>query len=156
MHQHRQPIRHDRCGTRGEKGRGTGSYEEGLGQDLPVPGIESGHRVPEGFGTSAVHGGTGLPRHRIRMHDLHRQQRTSGPRDRQEDPGQWPRRRGGGVQQQELRGTHSRQRQGQLSGIPAAGRSSVDSGTHRHRHRHRTSGNRQREGRVPEGYLAHR
>ena len=48
--------------------------------------LEGGHRVPAQVGAAAVPRAARLPPGRLRLHHLHRQQRTAARRDRRRDP----------------------------------------------------------------------
>ena len=133
LHEHGQPLGHARSRTRGQEGLRPGPQAQGVGQDLPVPGIQGCHPVPPGLRAADLPPEDGLPGMRIRMHDLHREQRTPVRRGLQLDQGQRPGRGRGRFEQQELRREDPPPGQGQLPDLPSPGRRLL----HRRKGRHR-------------------
>ena len=122
LHQHVEPERDDRRGPARAERRAARPHVEALGEDEPRARVARRHGVPARGGPDGAAGGTGLQPRRLRLHHLHREQRTAagaGVVDRQ---GQEPRRGVGAVGQSELRGTHPVAGPRQLPGVAAARR----------------------------------
>ena len=111
------------AGLAGEESGRARPVQQAVGEDEPRAGVESRHRVSEQSRADAVSRATRLQSGRLRLHDVHRQQRSaagrSGGRSRVARSG----RRVGAQRQPEFRGTHPAAGAGQLSGLaPARGR----------------------------------
>ena len=95
---------------------------EAVGEDEPRAGIAGRHRVLQGRGAARVSRRARLQPRRLRLHDLHRQQRSAaraGVDDRQgREPGRGVR----AVRQPQLRGTHPVAGARELPGVAAARR----------------------------------
>ena len=124
-------------------------------EDQSLPGQPGGDRLSRTFRAGQAAGAVGLSHGRLRLHDVHRQQRPAaggrGRGGRRRATGG----RGGTERQPQLRGPHQPAGEGQLPGQPAVGRG-LRAGRHgRYRLDQRTAGRRQRRPPgVLEGYLA--
>ena len=87
-----------------------------------APGLADRHRVLQGRGPPRVSRRARLQHRRLRLHDVHRQQRSAAGRGLEDREGQEPRRRLGAERQPELRGTDPVAGPRQLPGVAAAGR----------------------------------
>ena len=99
-----------------------GLTRQAVGQDQPGPRLEGRHRLPEGGRPRRLSRSARLQSRRLRLHDLHRQQRSAVRRgvggDRRAPAG-----RGVGVERQpQLRGARAAAGARQLSGVAAARR----------------------------------
>ena len=65
------------AGPAREEGGREGARRQAVGEDQPRAGVAGRHRVPREVGPAAVPGGAGLPPRRLRLHDVHRQQRPA-------------------------------------------------------------------------------
>ncbi len=77
LHEHFESLGDDRGGAAGSKSRGARAAYEALGQDQSLAGFQSGDGVFKRCGSGARAGSSGLPSDRIRLHDVHRQQRPA-------------------------------------------------------------------------------
>ena len=122
-----------------------------------APGLEGRHRVPRPRGADRVPRRARLPARRIRVHDLHRQQRPAAPRDLGRRAGQRPRGRVSAVGQPQLRGPDQPGREDELPRLAAAVRRVRDRGDDGHRPVRRAARRGPtRRARVPQGHLAER
>ncbi len=156
VHQHLQPLGHDRCRAPRQEGGRQGPPEPSLGQDQPGPGVARGHRLPARRRPDALPRPTRLPDRRVRLHHLHRQQRPApgagGPRHR----GALSRGGGGPLRQPELRGPGPSAGPRQLPRLSDAGGGLCPPWTGRCRPDDRAAGHlRRRRAGVPAGHLAH-
>ena len=157
LHQHQQPQRDARGRTVGPEGGPAGAEGQVLREDQPGPGSRVVTDYLERSGLDKPLDALGFQTRRLRLHDLHRQQRPAagagGRRGRRAEPG------GGGraQRQPQLRGPHPSAGEGQLPGQPAAGRGLRPGRHHRHRPGHRAPGpGLRRAAGLPAGDLAHR
>ena len=155
LHQHVEPERHDRRGSRRQEGGRARVDAQAVGQDQPRAGVEGGDRLLE----------EGRPRHlsrsdrlqpgRLRLHHVHRQQRPAARRGLDGNRGARP---GGGVgaqRQPQLRGPHPAGSARQLPGVAAARRGVCAGGVDDDRHHDRAARHRhERQVRVSERCLA--
>ena len=121
LHQHVESERDDRRGSPRQERREARAQDQAVGQDQPRAGLAHRHRVLQGGRPPRIPGRAWLQYRRIRMHDVHRQQRTparAGVEDRQ---GSESGRRVGPERQPELRRTDSGAGSRQLSGLAASG-----------------------------------
>ena len=109
------------AGLLGEKGHRARPAQQALGEDQPRARIESGHRLSGSRGPGKISRRAGLPTGRLRLHDLHRQQRPARRTHRRGHQGQQPGRRFGAEREPEFRRTHPSAGARELSGVAAAG-----------------------------------
>ncbi len=146
LHKHLQSNRHGRGRSPGSQRCSPRPDGPSHGQDEPGAGLARGHRVP------ARSRFDGPPREarvrpgRLRLHDLHRQQRTARCADRGRDRGERSRGRGRALGQPQLRRPHPPAGASQLPRIAPAGRG-LCPGRHRG-HRPHHSAARRRFGRT--------
>jgi hypothetical protein len=133
LHQHLEPGGH--AGRRPGRAEGPGPWphHQAVGQDQPGARLAGRHRVLQGRRGPARPRGPGLPRRRLRLHDLHRQQRPSPRRHRPRGQGRRPGRHLGPVGQPQLRGPGQPGGPRQLPGVAAAGRGLRPGRHHEHR-----------------------
>ena len=120
-----------------------------------APGLEGRDRVPRARGPRRVPRRARLQPRRLRLHDLHRQQRPAADGDLRRGRRRGPGGRLGAVGQPQLRGPDQPRREDELPGVAAAVRrlrARRDDG-HRPLRRAARRGP-QRRARVPEGHLA--
>ena len=86
----------------------------------PRARVEGRHRLLRPRGPAALPRQAGLPDRRLRLHHLHRQQRTAARGGQRGGARGRPRGRVGAVGQPQLRGPHQPRRQDELPGVPAA------------------------------------
>ncbi len=79
MHQHVEPLRHGGRRVARQEGGGEGAHVQAVGEDDVGPGLEGGHGLLRAGRVDAVSGKAGLRPGRLRLHHLHRQQRTAPP-----------------------------------------------------------------------------
>ena len=94
LHQHLEPVGDAGRGAPRPEGRPPRPARAAPRQDEPGAGLEGGDRVPPPVGSAAGPRGPRLPRRGLRLHDLHRQQRTAArPRCRRRwaTASSWPR-----------------------------------------------------------------
>ena len=77
LHEHLQPLGPDRRRARRAQGGRARTAGPAARENLARTGLARGRRLPEGRRGAALPGGAGLPPGRLRMHDLHRQQRPA-------------------------------------------------------------------------------
>ena len=121
LHQHVEPVGHDRRGPRREEGRREGPHRQAVGQDVDGARLAGRHQLLREGRPVAVPREAGLPPGRLRLRHLHRQlgpARREGVGDR---AGARPGRRRGALGQPQLRGSHQPRHQDELPGLPAAG-----------------------------------
>jgi len=92
-------------------------------KDQLAPGSRARHRVPAGREPAGASRKARLRPRRLRLHDLHRQQRSAGRSRGGCDPGERPSSLGRALGQPQLRRPHSSPCPGELPGLAAAGRS---------------------------------
>ena len=80
VHQHLQPVRHGRRRPARQERRREGPVEQAVGQDDPRAGLEGRHRLLREGRAHPVPRQARLPDRRLRLHDLHRQQRPAARR----------------------------------------------------------------------------
>ena len=56
LHQHLEPVGHDRRGPGGQEGGRARPHDQALGQDQPGAGLAGGHRLPRGLRAAALPG----------------------------------------------------------------------------------------------------
>ena len=77
LHQHLESERDDRRGPGGEEGGGEGPHAQAVGQDQPGARFEGRDRLSEEVGSRHLSRSARLQSRRLRLHDLHRQQRSA-------------------------------------------------------------------------------
>ena len=82
LHQHLEPVGHDRRRPAGQEGGGARAHDPAVGQDQPGPRLAGRDRLSRGLGPAAVPRAARLQHRGLRLHDLHRQQRPAAGRDR--------------------------------------------------------------------------
>lgn len=122
LHQHLEPLRHDRGRARGQEGRREGSDQQAVGEDHARPGLEGRHRLLRQGAADPVSGQARLQPGRLRLHHLHRQLGPAARRGLQGGQRGRPRGGRGALRQPQLRGPDQPGRQDELPGVPAAGR----------------------------------
>ncbi len=120
LHEHVEPERDDRRRPRREESGRAGTDAEAVGEDQPRAGLEGGHRVSQCGRPDEVPRAAWLRPCRLRLHDLHRQQRSAARRSVRRDSRQEPRRLLGVERQPQFRGAHPAGRSRQLSRVAAA------------------------------------
>ena len=120
LHEHVESERDDRRRTAREEGGRTRAHAPALGEDKPCPGLEGRHGVPAQGGPRAVPRPARVQPRRLRLHDVHRQQRAAARRGGGRGRGSRSGRRVGAERQPQLRGTHSAAGARQLSRVAAA------------------------------------
>src|SRR5437870_1738815 len=78
LYQHLESVGDGGRRPAGQAGRRARAESGADGQDQPGAGLAGGHRLPEGGRADALPRGAGLLPRRLRVHDLHRQQRPFG------------------------------------------------------------------------------
>ncbi len=143
------------AGLRGEEGHREGPAGEALGEDVAGARLEGGHRLPESRGAAVLSRSARLQPGGLRLHHLHRQQRSAARRGLRRDPRA---RAGGGLgaeRQPQLRGPHPAGRARQLPGLAAAGGGLRPCRLDERGPLHRAAGDGpRRPAGVPEGRLA--
>jgi aconitate hydratase len=121
LHEHLEPRSDGRGGAAGEESRRARAAGQAVGEDEPCARQPRGVGLLGERGVAAVSGGVALPCGRLRLHNLHRQQRSPAARDF--GGGQAGRLggRGGAVGQPQLRGAHQPAGEGELPRLAAAG-----------------------------------
>ncbi len=155
LHEYQQPIGDAGGRVAGEEGGRQGAACAATRQDQSRPRIASGHRLPGQGGSHSGARTTRLPHGRLRLHHVHRKQRTLARPGR---AGGHARQPGGGSRaqwQSQFRRTRQSVGEGQLPGQPAAGGCLCAGRNRRQGSGHRTAGMRlRRTGRVSPRYLA--
>ena len=136
MHQYVQPRRDGRRRFAGAQRRCARPDAPGLRQDVARARIESRHRLPRARGAADVTGAVALQPRRLRLHDVHRQQRTASRERRRTHRRRGSGCRGGAQRQSELRGPHPSPGQGRIPRVAAAGGGIRARGASRHRPEH--------------------
>ena len=157
LHEHVEPERDDRRRSRREKGGGARPEASTVGEDEPCSGIEGGDRVLAQVGAAAVSRRARIQSRRLRVHDVHREQRAVARRRLRRSGCPESRRRLSAERQPQLRGTHSAAGARELSRVAAAGRG-VRAGRP-HDARSHDGADRNRQGRgagLPARFVAHR
>ena len=121
VHQHLQPLGADRRRPAGAQCPQQGPQGQAVGQDLAGAGLAGGHRLPGQGQPAGRSRRAGLQPGRLRLHHLHRQFRAAARQHRRRRARQRPGGRRRAVGQPQLRGPRQRRREGELSGLPAAG-----------------------------------
>ena len=122
LHEHLEPERDDRRGPAREEGGRKGPDAQAVGQDEPRARIAGRHRVSRQGRPHAVSRAAWLQSRRLRLHDLHRQQRTAAGGDRQRHRRAQSGRRVGAERQPQLRRPHPAAGARELPRVAAAGR----------------------------------
>ena len=120
LHEHFEPQRHDRRRPAGQEGGRAGPPGETLGEDQPRTGLDGRDRLPRQGRPVAVPRSARLQPGRLRLHDVHRQQRAAARRRGLGREGQGPGRGVGPQRQPEFRGAHPAARPRQLPRVAAA------------------------------------
>ena len=155
VHQHLEPLRDDRRGTRRPQGGRAGPDPQALGQDVPRAGFAGGLGLSRGGRAAGGSRQNRLQPRRLRLHHLHRQLRADPARAQRGDRRARPRRGLGALGQPQLRGTHLPGRARQLPRLAAARGGLRAGGHHGHRPRHRAGGaGARRHGGASAGSLA--
>ncbi len=155
VHQHVQPLRHDRRRPAGQEGGREGPLAQAVGQDHARAGIEGRDGLLRQGRPDPVPGQAGLQRRRLRLHDLHRQLRPAHPGGQRSGQRRRPGRRVRPVGQPQLRGSDQPRREDELPRVPAAGGRIRAGGHDGHRPRHGAAGLRRRgQRRVPRRRVA--
>ncbi len=89
LHQHLEPVGDGGGGPRRQEGGRARPADAAVGEDVAGAGVEGGDALPRRGGAHAVSRPARLPSRRLRLHDLHRQQRAAARAD--------PRRHRGGA-----------------------------------------------------------
>ena len=97
-----------------------GPHDEAVGEDEPGAGLAGRHRVLQGGRPARVPRRARLQHRRLRLHDVHRQQRPAARAGVEDRQGQEPRRRVGAERQPQLRGAHPAAGARELSRVAAA------------------------------------
>ena len=157
LHQHEQPKRHAGRRTAGQEGGRAGSCkvqdacEDELGARLP-----RGDRLSGESRSGQTAGCTGIRHGRLRLHDVHRQQRPPARSGRRSGARGRSGRLGGAQRQPQFRGPRESVGQGELPGQPAAGGGLCPGRNDRRRLDLRTAGHRSRRAAGHVGrHLAH-
>ena len=122
LHEHLEPERDDRRGSRGEEGCRTRPEAPAVGEDESRAGSKVVTEYLRKAGLDTVSRRARLQPRRLRLHDLHRQQRSAARRRVRGDRGAEPRRGVGVERQPQLRGAHPAAGARQLSRVAAARR----------------------------------
>ena len=122
VHQHLQPVGADRGRPGGAQRAQQGPEVQAVGEDLAGARIAGRHRLPGQGQPAGRPRCAGLQPGGLRLHHLHRQLRAAARQHRRCRALGRSRRRRGAVRQPQLRGPRQCRRQGQLPGVPAAGR----------------------------------
>ena len=77
LHEHVESVGHAGRRPAGEESGREGPANQALGQDEPGARLEGGHRISDRSRPDAVAGAAALLPGRLRLHDLHRQQRAA-------------------------------------------------------------------------------
>ena len=87
LHEHVEPERDDRRRPAREEGGGARPDAQAVGEDEPGARVEGRDRVPaQGRASTAVSRSARVQPGRLRLHDVHRQQRPAARRDRRGGP----------------------------------------------------------------------
>jgi aconitate hydratase len=122
LYQHVEPERDDRRRTARTQ-RGAARVEDkAVGQAEPGARLARRHGIPPCRGSARASRRARLQPRRLRLYDLHRQQRAAARACLVDRQGQEPRGRVGALGQSKLRGTHPVAGTRQLPGVSAAGR----------------------------------
>ena len=155
VHEHVEPRAADRCGTAREESRRERPQARAVGEDVACAGLESRHRLLAQGGLDAVSRRARLQPRRLRLHDVHRQQRAARRRRRARGRRARSDRGGGAVGQPQLRRPHPSAGARELPRVAAARRGVRARGAHGRRPHHRTARpHRDRRRRVLERSLA--
>ena len=133
VHQHVEPVGNARRRDPGAERGSAGVDGQAVGQDLAGAGVEGRDRVPRPRRPERVPRRARLQPRRVRVHDVHRQQRAAAGGDLGGGAGQRPRGRLGAVGQPQLRGPDQSRREDELPGLAAAVRRVRDRGDDGHR-----------------------
>jgi aconitate hydratase len=135
VHEHEQPVGDARRRPAGAEGRRAWPHPQAVGQDLARARFARRHRLPAEGGPDAGARADRLPRRRLRLHDLHRQQRPAARPGLGRDQAGQSRRRRRAVRQPQLRRPRQPRREGQLPRVAATRRGLRARGHRRHRPR---------------------
>src|SRR5207247_5803 len=119
-HEHVESERDDRGGPAREKGGGAGARPSRLGEDEPGAGFQGRDRISSAGRTAKLPGPVGLQPGGLRVHDVHRQQRSVARRGVGRDRHSRTRGRGGTPRQPQLRGANPVAGSGQLPTLSPA------------------------------------
>ena len=156
LHEHVESFADARRGPAREESRRARAHHSAVGENEFRARLESRHRLHRESRTVALSRIAAFPSRRLRLHHLHRQQRTAVGADQQGHQGQQPRRRFRPQREPQFRGPHQSALPRELSGVAAAGGGVRARGPHGHRHRQRAARQGQvRRIRVPARHLAH-
>ena len=122
LHQHLEPERDDWRRAAGAERRPARAEGQAVGEDEPRARIARRHRVLQGGGAARVPRRARVQRRRLRLHDLHRQQRAAARTGVDDRQGQEPGRRVGAERQPQLRGADPVAGARQLPRVAAARR----------------------------------
>ena len=122
LHEHVESERDDRRRPRGQEGGRARPHAQAVGEEQPRARIEGRDGISRRRRALAVSRSARIQPGRLRLHDLHRQQRSAARRSLRGHSRQEPRRLLGAERQPQLRGTHPAGRARQLPGVAAARR----------------------------------
>ena len=122
LHEHVESERHDWRGTGREEGRGARADAPAVGEEQPRTRLEGRHRVSRRRGLDPLPRSARVQSRRLRLHDVHRKQRSITRGRRRDRAREEPGRLLGAERQPQLRGTHSAGRPRQLPRVAAARR----------------------------------
>ena len=97
VHQHLQPVGHDRRGAAGQEGRRGGAGAQAVGEDHAGARLQGRHGLLRAGRPDAVPGEARLQPGRLRLHHLHRQLRSAAGGDQRRGRRERPRGRLGAV-----------------------------------------------------------
>ena len=134
-----------------------GLTREAVGEEQPGARLEGRHRVSRTPPADALSRSARVQSRRLRLHDVHRQQRSAAGRDRGDRAREGTGRLLGAERQPQLRRPHSAGRARQLPRVAAAGRRLRAGRLDHDRHHDRAArSRRRRQAGLPEGRLADR
>ena len=105
LHEHVESERDDWRRARGAQRRAARPEGEAVGEDEPRAGLDGRHRIPPGGGPARISRGARLQSRGLRLHDVHRQQRSAARARVVHRQGSEPRGGVGALGQSKLRGT---------------------------------------------------
>ncbi len=121
LHEYVEPERDDRGGPGRQEGGRARVEAQAVGQDQPRARLEGRDRISAQRRSRHLSRRARIQPGRLRLHDLHRQQRSAARRSLRRNRIAESRRRLGPERQPELRRPHSAAGAGELSGVAAAG-----------------------------------
>ena len=155
LHQHLESLGHDRRRSAREEGRREGTENQALGKVEPRARLQSCHRLSERRRPDAVSRKAAIQPGRLRLHHLHRQQRTAARAGRRRGAKGEAHRRRRAERQSQLRRPHQFAGARELSRLAAAGGRLRAGRPRRHRSAARAARfGPQRQRRFPQGHLA--